>query len=58
VTNRSLKKPSVAWVEDFNDYSFYCKVRVPRDWMMEASVFKQRLRLWWWLTKLAWSLPK
>lgn len=51
-------KPLIQWEEDFDTNSFFCKVCVPRSWLMEASEFKRRLKLWWWLTKLSWTLPK
>lgn len=60
MTSRSTppREPRIDWIEDFDKAAFYCRVHVPRHWLMEASHFKRRLQLWWWLTKLSWSLPK
>ncbi len=58
MTDTRHKEPLIQWAEDFDTQALYCKVSVPRSWLMEASEFKRRLRLWWWLTKLSWSLPK
>ena len=52
-----MSAPRIWWDEDYDENAFYCKVRVPHSWLMEASQFKRRIVLWWWLTKLAWSLP-
>ena len=53
-----MSGPVISWAEDFDTLDMKCQVRVPRGWLMESSQFKRRFRLWWWLTKLAWSLPK
>jgi hypothetical protein len=52
-----IKAPTIRWGEDF-DKGFYCKVMIPRAWLMEMSHLKRRMYLWWWLTKLVWTLPR
>lgn len=52
-----MKAPTIMWDEDF-DKGFYCKVMIPRMWLMEASHFKRKLQLWWWLTRLVWTMPR
>jgi hypothetical protein len=53
-----MKTPTVQWGSDLETDIYYCRVIIPYRWLMEASHFKRRLQLWWWLTRLAWSLPK
>lgn len=51
-----MNAPRIVWEEDF-DHGFYCKVLVPRTWLMERSRFKRQLQMWLWLTRLVWTLP-
>lgn len=53
-----MSEPRISWENDIDYEHFQCRVVVPYNWLMEASAFKRRLRLWWWLTRLAWTLPK
>jgi len=53
-----VNEPMIQWDRNFENDAFYCRVIVPRTWLMELSHFKRKLLLWWWLTQLAWSLPK
>jgi len=53
-----MTEPTIQWDHWTERDAFCCRVIVPRNWLMELSQFKRKLRLWWWLTKLAWSLPK
>ena len=52
-----MNEPTIMWEEDF-EHGFYCKLLIPRRWLVEASHFKRQVQLWWWLTKLVWRLPK
>ena len=52
------KQPLISWGESFETGNLFCSVSVPRSWLIENSHWKRRLQLWWWLTRLAWSLPK
>ena len=51
-------EPMISWDHDFDTNAFYAKLRIPQKWHMEVSHSKRRLQLWWWLTKLVWSMPK
>ena len=53
-----MTEPIIQWDRNLEHDALYCRVIMPRNWLMESSSFKRRLRLWWWLTRLAWSLPK
>jgi len=53
-----VKAPTIRWEEDFDLNTFYCKLLVPRAWLMEVSHRKRQLQLWWWLTILVWRLPR
>jgi hypothetical protein len=53
-----MREPMIAWARDMENDAFYCRVVVPDKWLTEVSHIKRRLLLWWWLTQLAWSLPK
>jgi hypothetical protein len=53
-----MRTPIIKWENDFDNDIFVCKIGVPHGWLAEASHARRRLKLWWWLTKLAWSLPK
>lgn len=57
-TPRGRSEPVISWEQDFDTLDMKCQVRVPTRWMMESSEFKRKLLLWWWLTRLAWRLPK
>lgn len=56
--SRATRQPEIRWGKSLADQTLRCQVRVPFSWMMESSHFKRKLQLWWWLTRLAWSIPK
>lgn len=53
-----MRTPKISWDQDFDSGDLYCKLRVPRSWLMEVNHFKRQLQLWWWLTTLVWRLPR
>jgi hypothetical protein len=53
-----MSEPRISWEENIEHDRFQCRVTVPRSWLMERSLWKRRLRLWWWLTRLALTLPR
>jgi len=58
IGNDTSPLPLIQWDEDFATNRMVCRVFVPYSWMLEASHFRRKLQLWWWLTRLAWSIPK
>ena len=51
-------EPRISWQHNEEKDNMVCSIVVPRGWLMELSLFKRRFTLWWWLTKLSWTLPK
>ena len=52
------RQPLISWGYSHESDNHFCSVCIPRAWLMETSHLKRRLQLWWWLTKLTWSLPR
>ena len=53
-----MDEQKIQWDRNIEHDAFVCRVIVPCSWLIVESNFKVKLRLWWWLTRLAWSLPK
>lgn len=52
------KAPTISWGSDFDTDRHYARVTIPFAWLMERSHLKRQIQLWWWLTKLVWTMPK
>lgn len=45
----------IHWDNDFDRNGYTARLAIPHSWMMESSLFKRKIILWWWLTKLVWK---